>query len=302
MAALATIAAQDCRSAARAALELVGAAGEFLAVAGREQQGVVGGGADHEDGQDALDLPVDADDVVVGEGVHDGAGDAQGEHRAQDDHQWQEHTAVHEQQDDQDDGQRHGEEQSVDPGEGVGQVGLGGGRSGEPDGRAGDALGGGPYRVEGAGQAVTEVGAQGDHAFEGLSVLGGDRGGHLAGDSRHVSEGAEHPVGVRLAVGRRAAGPDDDHGERLVLPEPLLLGDDRGRLGAARQERRLVVGGDLAETAREGAEGASGDQPESQQDERDEHTGASGGDIGLQGSGTGNSMKNNLNDRVTSCR
>ena len=129
MAALATIAPGGAPQRRPDGGEPVVAHGEFLAEAGGQQERVVGGRADHEDGEDALHLPVDPDDAVVGERVDDGAGQAEGEHRAEDDHRRQQHAAVHEQQDDQDGGEGDAEQQSVDAREGVGQVRLARGRS-----------------------------------------------------------------------------------------------------------------------------------------------------------------------------
>ncbi len=145
-------------------------AGEFLAEAGGEQQCVVGGGADDQDGEDALHLPVDADDVAVGERVDDGAGQAQREHRADDDHQGQQDAAVDQQQDHQHRDQRDAEQQPVDAGEGVGEVGLGGGRSGELRPGAGDLRGGLLDALQDVGQAVAEVGFDLDDGLQGLAV------------------------------------------------------------------------------------------------------------------------------------
>ena len=100
VAALATIGPADCRSAAR----MEGHWSQCRASScgtGGEQQGVVGGRSDDQDGQDALDLPVDADDVAVGECVDHCARQGEREDRADDDHQRQEHAAVDEQQNDQ---------------------------------------------------------------------------------------------------------------------------------------------------------------------------------------------------------
>ncbi len=279
----------------------VGPQGQFLPVAGGEQQGVVGGGADHEDGEDSLDLSVHPYDLAVGQGVDDGAGKAQREDSAEDDHEGQQQAAVDQQQDDQDGGQGHGQQQSVDAGEGVGQVCLTGGRPGQPDRGARHGLGGAPDPVEGVGEAVAEVGPELDHALECRSVPRKERGRHLAHHSRGPAEGRERAVGrvpqacdAAVAVG----GPDDDRRQCLLLPEGALLVDHLGGLGAAGQEGGLVVGRDLTESPREGAEGAADPEPEEQQQDGNEAAGRPGARTGRGGhlSPAGISMKNNLND------
>ncbi len=126
------------------------------------------------DGQDALDLAVDAHHVVVGEDVHDGAGQAEGEDGAEDDDEGQQDAAVDQQQDEQHGGEGHAEQQSVDAGEGVGQVDLAG-RGARDLGRgAVDGARRLAHLVDDVGQSVTEVGFHLDHRLQGLAVLGGE--------------------------------------------------------------------------------------------------------------------------------
>lgn len=145
---------------------------QFFPEAGREQEGVVRGGADDEDREDALHLAVDAYDVPVGERVHDGAGESEGEDGAENDDQREEHAAVDEQQDDQDGEQGDTEQQAVDSGERVGEIGLARGGARELDGGAGY----GRRRVvdprEGVGQSVAEAGPELDDSLECFAVLG----------------------------------------------------------------------------------------------------------------------------------
>src|SRR5690606_6444991 len=152
------------------------AQGEFLPEAGGQEQRVVGGRADHEDGEDALHLPVDHDDVPVGQEVDDRAGQGQGEHRAEDDHERQEDAAVDEQQDEQDRAQGHAQQQSVDAGEGGGQIGLAGGPSSDLGPGAGYVAHRLTHVVQDAGQFVAQVGLQLDHGLQGQSVVGGEGG------------------------------------------------------------------------------------------------------------------------------
>lgn len=260
-------------------------AGQFLPEAGGQQEGVVGGGTDHEDEEDALHLAVDAHHVVVGEHVDDRAGERQCEHGAENDHQGQQQAAVDEQQDHQDRHQGHGEQESVDAREGVGQVGLAGGGTGDPHGGVGHAFGGRPDAVEGVGEPVAQVGSQLHHAFQSGAVPGDECGRHLADRAGYAGHGGQRPRRGGLPVGHPpavavaavVAGPDDDRGQRLLLPEGPLFGDDLRGLGAARQEGGLVVARDLAEPAGVRAEGSADNEPGEEQQDGQEPTGPSWG-------------------------
>ncbi|OLT16573.1 hypothetical protein BJF79_18315 [Actinomadura sp. CNU-125] len=247
--------------------------GELLAVPGRQQEGVVGAGADHQDEQDALHLPVDRQDVPSGERVHDGAGQRQGEHRPEDDHQWQQHAAVHHQEDQQHDADGDPEEQHVDARERVAEVGLRGG--GAADVRA---CPGHPFRrladaVDGLGDVVARVGGDLHDGLQRGAVPRRDRRRRLARDVRIAAQGVEGPPGGGTPVVRHAAAvagrPDDDRRDRPVPFERGLLLQDPRRFGAGRQEGRLVVGGDLPEPARERPEHAADDEPGEQEDDGD---------------------------------
>ena len=108
---------------------------------------------------------------------------------------------------------------------------------------------------------------------EEVRLSGRGRGRDWGSAVHQALEAAGRGAPLRESV----AGPHDDRGQRLVLPEGALRGDDLGGFGAARQERGLVVGGDLAEPAGVRAEDAADDQPDGDQQEGDERTGASGG-------------------------
>jgi hypothetical protein len=105
-------------------------AGEFLAEPGRQQQRVVGAGAGDQDRQDALHLAVHPHRAALRQVVDDPAGQAEGEHRTEDDQERQQDAPVHQQQDQQDDADGHPDEEGVDAGEDVREVGLGGGGAG----------------------------------------------------------------------------------------------------------------------------------------------------------------------------
>ncbi|MBA8980170.1 hypothetical protein BJ962_006759 [Streptomyces aureorectus] len=250
--------------------------GEFLTEARRQQQRVVGGGTDDEDRQDALHLPVDADHVPVGQGVDDGTGQSQSEHRAEDDDEGQQHAAVDEQQDQQHGRQCHAEEQPVDAGERLGQIGLAGRGAGDQRGRVRHAAGRPAHLVQDRGQVVAEVGLQLDDGLQSLPVVGDQRGRRPADDARLPRERTDRAAGtglLRLGDGFSVGGPDDDGGYGVRPGEVLTLFEYAGGLGAARQEGGLVVRGDLAQLARIGAERAADAQPDQQQDDGDEPPG-----------------------------
>ncbi len=149
----------------------VSASGEFFPEPGGQQQGVVGRGADDQDGQDALDLAVDPHDAPVGQGVDDRAGQAEGEYGADDDHEGQQEAAVDQQKNHQDRAERDAQQEPVDAGERVREVGLCGRRPRDLHGQSRHGRGQGAYLVQDGRQVVTEVGSQGHDGLQGLSVV-----------------------------------------------------------------------------------------------------------------------------------
>jgi hypothetical protein len=269
--------------------EPVRAGGQFLPVSGGQEQCVVGGRTDHQDGEDALHLSVHAHHVVVGQRVHDGAGQSESEHRTDDDHQGKQHAAVDEQQDEEDRDQRDGEQQSVDAGEGVGEVGLGRGRSGQPDIGTGHPFGRRTDPLQGRCQLLAQVRAQWYHALQGPAVHREQCGRDPAHHFRSAGEAGEGPRRGLAPVRHRGVPgrcPHDDRGQRLLLAEGPLGGDDLGRFGTARQEGGLVVGRDLAQASREGTEDATEDEPCGDEEDGDEPSGASKGAGGHRSPGT----------------
>ena len=199
------------------------------------------------------------------------AGQAEREDRAEDDDQGQQHAAVDQQQDHQHGAERDAEQQPVDSGEGVGQVGL-------AWRRARPTLGRGPRHrrppsadpVDGVADAAAEVGAELYDALQGPAVVARRSAGEgrPATPSVPPSEARAPVAACCWASVTRPRRRRSRRRSRVAVPlrlERLPFGDDLRRLGAARQEGRLVVGGDLAELARVRAEGAPDAQPGDQQ-------------------------------------
>src|SRR5690625_2255671 len=242
---------------------------ELLAVARHDEEAVVGGGANHEDRQDALALPVEEQGAVRGERLDHEGGGAQREDGGDEDGEGQDRRAVDDDEDDEDDDQRHGEEHAVDAAEGADEVGDVARRTGHPgrEVRPDELL---------VGERAQLVDDDGDHAVlphelvgqlprdrhgqqQRLPVLGGDdrdRAVEDVADDLAVRQLALHGRG-REGLGRRdvrrgelpaAGGLEDDEGrQRLPLGE---LGGELTRprgLRARGEERRLVVLLDLRE-------------------------------------------------------
>ena len=129
--ALAAIGSRQARQARVMAVQVDVDPGQLLPVPGHQQQAVVGGRADHQDEQDALALPVQGDDVVLGQQVDDAAGQRQPADRGEQHHERQRDRPVDQEQDDQHRGQRDQQQQSVDAGKGGAEVGDQAGRAGD---------------------------------------------------------------------------------------------------------------------------------------------------------------------------
>ena len=106
---------------------------QLLLVAGDEQQRVVGRGADDEDEQDALALPVQFQYAVLRQRIDDERGQREAEDGGQQDRDRQDRAAVDDQQDDEHDRERDAEQDPVDPAERHDEVREDAARAGDVD-------------------------------------------------------------------------------------------------------------------------------------------------------------------------
>src|SRR5699024_8019689 len=120
----------------------VGLRAELLAEARDVEESVVGGRADDEDEEDALRLPREEDDALLGEQPHGRERGAQREDARREDEERQDGGAVDDDEDDEDRGERDAEEEAVDAGERVAEVRGEAGGSGDEDLDAVGRLGG----------------------------------------------------------------------------------------------------------------------------------------------------------------
>ena len=100
----------------------VGGVGQRLAEPRHVEQGVVGGGADHQDRQDALALAVELDPAQLGHAEHQQDGCAEGEDGGEEHRDRQQERAVDDQQDQEDGAEGHEQQNAVDAREGAGEV------------------------------------------------------------------------------------------------------------------------------------------------------------------------------------
>lgn len=165
---------------------------QFLPVAGDEQQRVVGGDAEDEDGQDAGALPVDGEVRVLGEQVHRRLGEAQGEDGAQYRDEPEDGAPVDEEQQDDDDEAGGHEQEAVEALEDLELVGATAGGAGDVGGQAGRSAVGEVARVVDRGDQVDV--RQRHQRLEGLAVLGREGALRLLGARQFLERG-----GVRAA-------------------------------------------------------------------------------------------------------
>ena len=280
--------------------------GELLAIAGHDEEGVVGGGADDEDAQDALALPRDRQQTAAGQLVHHDAGRGEAEHRSEQHGERQERAAVDEHEDHEHDHEGHQQQDAVDAGERGGEVGDVGGRSGERGREAVATEFGRRVCAQGVDHGAEDgglahllahlVGGERDRDQDRLAVVGGDEGGRLRGhDVAHgeavaevdggqaLNEGAERGELIRAdAVG---AGEDEEEGQAVGVGERCGLRAGDARLRFRRQEGGGVVllkTGELADpgAAHTGQAEPRHDEPEGE----DAHPGGQGGASGAGGS------------------
>ncbi len=229
---------------------------QFFAVAGYEQQRVVRRGAEHQDEHDALALPVERDDVGVGELVHHQAREGECEHRRDDDDERQDGTAVDHHEDDEDDAAGDEQQQTVDAPEGRRQVGGLAGRSRHVDGQ--------PLR--GVLQCRTQFldgvpylpgGIDRDDHLHRAAVLGRDRWrtGRFGRDELDVFGGD-----------RTVAFGHHDRRDELAAVELRIELVGPGGLGGGREERTGVGGRDFAELAGERPASACGYEPRDEEE------------------------------------
>ena len=163
-----------------------------IAEPGHDEEGIVRGGADDEDEEDALDLAVDEQDPGVGEMPDDEDRRGQRGDRGEEDDDRQQRRAVDDDEDDEDRDEGDEQEDPVDAGEGLGEVGGEAGGAGDVDignrGRGGDVAGlircriGGIRGREGVRDDVSDlldvigggVGGDGEDELEGVAVVRGD--------------------------------------------------------------------------------------------------------------------------------
>lgn len=218
---------------------------QFLPVAGGEQQRVVGGGAEHQHGEDEAGLGVDDESGVLRQEIDHRLGRHQGDAGGHQRQQGQYGAAVGEQQDQDHDGRRD-RRQSATAAEGLDRVGRVAGRSGdvEPESvRVGLAELG--HLVDDLVDPVpaASVLLDLDDRLDGLAVVGPDRSARLPGDLLDALEGfGVGPCLGQVGVGD-AAGPvvDDERRDGVGGLEPLGPFHDGGRLRVAGQPGRVVV-------------------------------------------------------------
>jgi hypothetical protein len=219
---------------------------QLLAVAGDEQQRVVGARPEDQDGQDAGALRVDDQAGVLGQQVDDRLGDGERDTRRDDRQDPQHRAAVGEQQDDHDHRDRAEQQRAVDALERLGRVGGETRRAGdvrvEPLRAGRRGVGHGRHLVGGLVPTVrTQIERYED--LGGPPVGGGHRTDHLAVEAGIPGE--HRGVGPDLLqVGRRQAGRpfvDDDRRDGVRRRERGLPVQRLGGLRAARQPGARVV-------------------------------------------------------------
>ncbi len=225
---------------------MVGVEAELLAVAGDEQQGVVGAGAEDEDADDpAVEAEVERLAHALGHDARDLVGDADDGQR----HEPQDRRAVGQQEQQADDADGHEQEAEVGAVEGGRDVGAEGrparGAGLEPVGQA--VRDRRPDAVDDGAELVVVGGVDADRDLEhpGPAVVAHDRpDGLLPGGGREGRGEVAQP----LLVGggeRRPVGARGDHDERLhvgagQLGDEVVDGGGLGRGGGG-----AVAGGDL---------------------------------------------------------
>ena len=187
---------------------------EFFSVAGDEEQGIVGARTEDEHRENPLALPVQDDDVVLGQDVDHGARGRQGHACGEQRDQPQEGASVDEDQDDRDHDRGNAEQRAVDRTEHLDEVGEDPARARHVDveiwdlrGNLAQALGDGGDREFAVGEVLARLFADQRHIDQdGLAVLRGDRD-DLPG---------RHEVGERLARFNLDAGELGREGRHLV--------------------------------------------------------------------------------------
>ncbi len=267
---------------------------ELFSVARRQEQRVVGAGADDQDAEDRLTLPVDGEPGVLGQQVDHRTGHGQAHHGAEDRQDPEHRAAVGEEQDEDHDQERRAEQRSVDALERLGGVRSLTSETGQVDG---DPVGLGDVadRVGGVGDVVPPVLAEverevgvGDGAVvggeldreTGLSRSVGSEdaiSGHAL-DRRHLGGLLVHRGEV--GVGQAAAPVVDDQGGDVVGVDGRgqLVGD-LGGLGRRRQPGRGLVVLDVGELAVEPHGTREGEDPEGQDDPLGDGAGQPAGDL-----------------------
>ena len=224
---------------------------QLLAVAGDQQQGVVGAGADHQHGQDERALPVDGQARVLGEEVDDGVGHREGHHRGEDGQDPHDRAAVGDQQDQHHDAEGDQQQVDVGPAEDLRLVGDQPAETGDVD-RVLRSVGGDlAYLVGRLGHLEEGVAAVAHrHLDDRRLLVVGDARWHRLAD--HPADAAD--LGRLLlergdVLGGEARGllVDDGGGDRLGVAEVAEELEGAGRLGRPGEPRRGVVVLDVGE-------------------------------------------------------
>ena len=190
---------------------------EGFAVAGDVEQRVVGRSADDEDEQDALGLPAQQDHLGLGQPPDDEQGDGQREEARREHDDGQQQRTV-----DQDEYDEHGEqcdaeEEPVDPGERVDEVGGEAGRTGDVDGDPARSV-----RAEVLAYRrddFPDVGIRVDRheRLERMTVFRGDQGRDARGHAGEIGQpGNGAPQRFDLILGRLVLADDHDDGRKGI--------------------------------------------------------------------------------------
>ena len=255
----------------RVVLRLVVA--QLLAEPRHDQQRVVGRGPHREDEQDALRLAVDGQHVGGRQRVDRGRGHAERQHGGEHHDERQDRCPVDEQQDQQHDRDGDDQQHAVDGAEGVDEVtedaALAADERRQPVGRVVEHR---AHVLDGRDDLLAVGGRDLDDDLGGLAVLRRDR---LADPARRRRCRRRR---ARRRAPRSPAGPPGVSPPRrskttvtgsVSSSWKLDQGvEDLGRLGALRQERRVVVLLHLGEPAGERAERPADEQPQQHHEQR----------------------------------